>query len=170
VDWAGGGGNYKPSTAFIEAYTAQFSRHHYPGAYEAWSRKMQVQAGLLRFEGMGVCRPNQQVEVLDLAGNFRSIGSDPILSFPATSISPDRRYVIELDLRSDVESIAVIYFQVEGDERFSEKKTVKLPVNRGDNYLQFTLPDVRLKSILRIDPLVCHGNFTIKNILLKVFR
>jgi hypothetical protein len=161
-----GNTRYTPPPAFIAAYAAQFSWRHHRGAYEAWSRKMQAVS--LRLEGLGVFQPNQQVEVLDLTGNFRSTGSDPFLTFPATSISPDKRYVLEFDLRSDVDSIAAVYFQLEGDERFSETKTVKLPVGVGDNYLKFALPDVRLKSVLRIDPLACQGSFTIKNLILRV--
>ncbi len=127
-------------------------------------------AGFLSWEGLGICHPNQHVEVLDLAGNFRSTGADPFLTFPSTSISLDKRYVLELDLKSDVDSFAAVYFQVEGDERFSESRTVKLPVSRGDNYLRFFLRSKSLKSALRIDPLVCKGRFCIKKLALGVME
>lgn len=155
--------DYTPPPAFIEAYAAQLYWHHHRGSYDAWSRKMQ-----LKWEGLGVCQPNQQVVVLDLGGNFQSTGPDPFFIFPATSISPDKRYVLEFDLISDVKSNAAVYFQEVGDERFSEAKTVKLPVSLGGNHLHFVFPDIRLKSVLRIDPLACQGNFTIKNLVLKV--
>ncbi|HMO16298.1 hypothetical protein [Hydrogenophaga sp.] len=161
-----GKADYAPPPAFIEAYTAQLSWNHHHSVYEAWSRKMQV--GRLNWEGLGVCQPNQQVEVLDLKGNFRSTGSDPFLTFPSTSISPDKQYALELDIRSDVESIAAVYFLTEENERFSEKNTVKLPVSCGNNKLLFILPAARLRSILRLDPLACQGNFTINNAALKV--
>jgi hypothetical protein len=158
--------DYVPEPAFIEAYAAQFSWHHHPSAYEAWSRKLQ--AGRLICGDLGVCQPNQQVDVLDLVGNFRSTGSDPFLTFPTTSISDDKRYILEFDLKSDVKSTAAVYFQVEGDKRFSEIKTVKLSVICGDNHLRFFLPDVQLRSVLRIDPLTCQGSFTIRNVILRV--
>lgn len=158
--------NYTPPPALSEAYAAQFSWQHHRGTYEAWSRKML--AGCLSWEGLGMHHPNQHVEVLDSVGNFRSTGADPFLTFPSTSISPGKHYVLELDLKSDVNSIAAVYFQVEGDERFSESKTVKLPVSRGENHLQFPLSCDRLKSTLRIDPLACQGSFSIGRVMLKV--
>lgn len=161
-----GKANYAPPPAFSEAYAAQFSWRHHRSTYEAWSRKML--AGSLSWEGLGVCHPNQQVDVLDLAGNFRSTGIDPYLTFQSTSISPDKRYVLELDLKSDVDSFAAVYFQVEGDERFSESKTVKLPVSMGDNKLQFYLSSARLKPAIRIDPLACYGSFSIGRVMLRV--
>lgn len=158
--------NYTPPSAFSEAYAAQFSWRHHRGTYEAWARKML--AGRLSWDGLGICHPNQHVEALDLAGNFRSTGTDPFLTFPSTSISPNKLYVLELDLKSDVDSFATLYFQMEGDERFSESKTVKLPVSMGDNHLQFSLPSGRLKSALRIDPLACQGSFSIGRVMLRV--
>ena len=69
--------DYAPPSGFIEAYAAQFSWHHHPGAYEAWSNKMQI--GRLKWDCLGMCQPNQQVEVLDLAGNFvRMKGIEPL--------------------------------------------------------------------------------------------
>lgn len=161
-----GKANYVPPPEFSEAYAAQLSWRHHRGTYEAWARKLL--AGFLSWQGLGICHPNQHVEVLDSAGNFRSTGADPFLTFPSTSISPDKRYVLELDLKSDVDSFAAVYFQVEGDERFSESKTVKLPVSKGDNHLQFPLPSARLKPAIRIDPLACQGSFSIGRLMLRL--
>ena len=152
-----GKANYTPPPAFSEAYAAQFSWRYHRVAYEAWARKML--AGRLSWEGLGMGHPNHHIEVLDLAGNILSKGADPFLTFPSTSIVPNKRYVLELDLKSDVDSVTAVYFQVEGDERFSESKSVKLPVIRGCNHLQFSLPSARLGSVLRIDPLACEGSF-----------
>lgn len=81
---------------------------------------------------------------------------------------PSKHYVLELSLKSDVNSTAVVYFQEEGDEWFSESKTVKLLVSRGDNHLQFALSSDRLKPVLRIDPLACQGSFSIRKVKLRV--
>lgn len=125
---------------------------------------------VLSWKGLGNCHPNQQVEVLDFLGNFRSTGSDPFLTFPATEIAPDKRYVLEVDLKSNVDSLASVYFQEESDDRFSERKSVKLPIKIGDNKLSFSLPDCRLKPILRFDPLNSKGNFSLKNLILKIVK
>lgn len=163
-----GASQYKPSATFINAYAAQLSARHHRSAYDAWSRNMLVER--LSWKGLGNCHPNQQVEVLDFLGNFRSTGLDPFLTFPATEISPDKCYVLEVDLKSNVDSLASVYFQEESDERFSESKSVKLPVKIGDNKLRFYLPDCRLKPILRFDPLNSQGNFSLKNIILKIVK
>lgn len=156
--------DYTPSAAFSEAYAAQFSYRYHQDTYEAWSRKMLARR--LSWEGLGIYRTNQQVQLLE-EGTFRSIGTDPYLIFPSTTISPDKCYILDLVLESDVDSTAAVYFQVEGDDRFSENKTIKQPVSLGENYLTFPLPRVRLNSVLRIDPLACQGNFDIKKIILR---
>jgi len=161
-----GNTNYSPSKVFGDAYIAQFSWNYHRRIYDAWSQEKR--ASFLHWNGLGVCQPNQQVEVLDLAGNFRSIGIDPILNFPATSISHGNRYLLQFDLESDVDSFAAVYFQTEEDARYSEEKLLKLPVVKGYNCMQFFLPNVKLRSALRVDPLACVGAFSIKNMGLKV--
>lgn len=156
-----GKADYVPPTEFIEAYAAQFSWRHYKGIYDAWAGKMN--AASFKWEGLGIGKPNNQVVALDLAGHYQSKGIDPYFTFPAVNMLPGKRYAIQLDIKSDVKSVAAVYFQVEGDERFSEAKSVKTPVNCGDNHLIFILPNVRLKSTLRIDPLTSEGHFVISN-------
>lgn len=163
-----GKNGYCPPHAFVEACTAQFSWQHHRGVYEAWSRKMQTEC--LRWDGLGVCQPNLQIDSLDMAGSFRSTGSDPYLTFPQATISFGKRYALEFDMESDVESVAAVYFQTEADDCFSEINTVKRPVSCGSNRLLFTLPSCRLKSILRLDPLACQGNFTINNVIFKAIE
>lgn len=160
-----GNSEYTPPSEFLEAYAAQFSWRHHRSVYDKWSRK--ILSGFLSWEDMGVCHPNNCVEAIDLKGGFRAIGVSPSLVFPMTSITSDKLYMLEFDLKSNVDSFATVYFKLEESQGFSETRSIKLVVNKGMNHLQYFFPGKGLRSVLRIDPLECKGKFRIKNFVLR---
>jgi hypothetical protein len=160
-----GDNNYSPTLSFKEAYIAQFSWGHHRIFYEHWVKK--ITANMMKWNELGLCQPNNQIESIGLDGGFRSLGVDPYFTFLKARISPEKKYVIEFDLKSDSNTLASVYFQTIEDERFTEEKTIKSTVNKGDNHLVFLLPAVKLNSIIRIDPLCCPGIFFINNVTLK---
>lgn len=159
--------DYTPPSSFIKAYKAQFCWQHHREVYDAWARKIQLQSGVVSWEKLGVCRPNSQIETLNLDGHFLSTGSDPYFVFPNAEIDIGKLYVLEVEIKSFVESRAAVYFQAVGDDVFSEEKCLKLPVVKGVNYLKFHFPIVNLKSTLRFDPLGCKGRFSIESMMLS---
>ncbi len=159
--------NYAPPANFIKAYTAQFSYRYHRNVYETWFQK--VQANPLNWGDLGDCKSNQHIEILDSGGSFRATGPDPSFYFPNVGIQEGKTHSLEFELEADVKSIAKVYYQIHGDERFSESRTIKIPVRVGNNLLRFVLPsDSQIKSVLRIDPLACEGKFKIRNIDLKI--
>lgn len=158
---------YSPPLNFREAYAAQLSYFYHSSIYRAWSNKLEVER--LIWTGLGSCKPNYHIKVIDLEGNFESTGNDPFFTFSSPSISYKKSYIFEVEIWSDTESLASLYFIPKREKRFSEINKLTLPVIYGDNYLRFELPDIHLKPALRFDPVACKAMFSVNNIALKSY-
>lgn len=157
--------SYKPSQDFVDAFKAQFSWRYHREKYESWQTK--ITSSYLYLGDFGRCKINNQTEIVDNnLFSFRSTGNDPYFISFCQKITPGKKYILELELVSDVFSTASVYFTVEGDVLFSEGRTVKSAVTIGNNKLNFTLDAPNLQPYIRIDPLSCMGHFSISNLSL----
>lgn len=161
--------DYHPDKLFVDAYHAQFSYRFHRNRYEYWCSE--VAASYFELNGLGLCSPNGQIEVLDKdALSFRSTGIDPFFLFPKTMIEEGKSYQLEFDMVSDVSSTATVYYTktTGGEGRFAEGQTVRVPVAIGNTRCRFALNGPYLGSKLRLDPLTCTGIFSISCISLVV--
>lgn len=159
---------YRPSEAFVNAYLAQLSWKNNRKQYDSW---LDTSTSVWPcFHGLGPCQTNSQVKIIDRDSlEFQSIGTDPIFLFHNTSIEKDRRYLLHVDLLSEIESKAVVYYTCAPEARkFSENRAVRLPVRIGKNKLEFELPCTNLEKGLRLDPLAHAGKFKILSIRLSI--
>ncbi|WP_278362525.1 hypothetical protein, partial [Stutzerimonas kunmingensis] len=153
--------NYSPPTSFSEAYKAQFSYRHHKSYYNQWIKKLIENE--ISFDILGIGHPNNHLKIINKS-SFEAIDRDPQLLFPYAKLDPDKIYSLEATLESDVDSYFVIYYQVEGDEKFSESKSIRNVIKKGMNNFKLNFPELRLGNRIRIDPIACTGKFRIINL------
>jgi len=153
--------NYSPPTSFSEAYKAQFSYRHHKSYYNQWIKKLIENE--ISFDILGIGHPNNHLKIINKS-SFEAIDRDPQLLFPYAKLDPDKIYSLEATLESDVDSCFVIYYQVEGDEKFSESKSIRNVIKKGMNNFKLNFPELRLGNRIRIDPIACTGKFRIINL------
>lgn len=165
-----GADGYKPSSDFVQAYTAQFSYRYHSGVYEKWAKKRRGEIDLLMcvYEGFGNFKIQKHLYIE--GSDFVSVGNDPILLFQNPNIVPGNRYWINMVLSSSIDSVVQVFYQLEGDKSFSEESSIKKQVVKGDNTLVIELPLLNLRPILRIDPLRSPGRFKFKHLSLEMDR
>jgi SGNH hydrolase-like domain, acetyltransferase AlgX len=155
--------SYKPTAEFREALTAQLSWRYHHSVYKHWQEKQP----LFEMAPLGACRANAEIEILDANKvRFRSLGNDPYFTLLRVPLVSGRHYLLQLSMRSEVASLATVYYQDEVGMPFVQSRTVRLPVVEGDNELCFLLDSAKLGPSLRLDPLCCPGSFSITNITL----
>jgi hypothetical protein len=161
----GVGSEYKPDESFVSAYKAQLSYRYHHHTYLDWCLK--IKARYVSIDGFGVGLINKQIEVIDQhALRFKSTGSDPFFTFSQTELVAGHYYILQVDLESEVNSVATLYYTETSSPDFAEARTLKEPILIGINKLVFNLNFSLLDKALRLDPLNCPGMFSIINISL----
>ncbi|AHX60275.1 hypothetical protein [Aeromonas media] len=156
---------YKPAQDFVDAFKAQFSRRYHREQYESWQTK--ITSSYFELGDFGRCKLNNHIAIIDNNSfSFKATGNDPYFISFCQKIMPGKKYILELELVSDVSSTASVYFTVQESVLFSEARTVKSAVTIGNNKLHFKLDAPNLQPYIRIDPLSCMGNFNISNLSL----
>jgi hypothetical protein len=160
-----GKSDYKPSDIFSGAYKAQLSKRYHPHIYQDWCREINLQIHIV--PGLGPYQMIQMVLIDRSDLTFESKGKDPYFTFSSTEILPGHHYCLQIDLISELTSVAKVYYQdITLAPSFNELRSVSLPVKVGLNSLSFNLDGPNLGRRLRFDPLTCPGIFKISKVVL----
>lgn len=151
-----GDSNYSPKGDFVSAFKAVLSIGYDLANYRAWSESL----------GSGitldclVASDLRDVEFKQENGSsvIRSLSSDPQIIFDDLKFKK-RQYVLNVSLYSDSDTIFQVFFSPSGvpDFKFSEGASRTHQIKSGYNKFSIVLPERRLGSRLRIDPLRCEG-------------
>lgn len=161
-----GNDDYKPKDEFIKAYKAQFSWRYHREQYEAW--RDNVSKSYFEFGDLGMCKLNDQISMIEKESfTFQSSDNDPYFVCMCKKIEPSKKYTLEFEIISDVESTAIVYFTDSNNPTFSNERKVTAPVSIGQNTITFKLDFPNIQSYIRVDPISNIGKFTLSNATLK---
>ena len=100
---------------------------------------------------------------------LRAIGNAPIITFPVLPIKPNNEYIMHIELTSSVQSTLKVFYSDTNQSGypFSEKHSLRLSINKGDNDIYIALDYPKLGKNLRLDPISELGEIEIKSLVIK---
>ncbi len=95
-----------------------------------------------------------------------STGEDPIISFPLLDIKPNNEYVLHVNMTSSVQSVLQVFYSDinQTGYPFSEKNSLRFPVEDGDNDFYIVLNYPNIGEHLRLDPISGQGEISIRSL------
>jgi len=101
--------------------------------------------------------------------NLISIGSDPQITFPPLPFKSNNKYILHIAITSSVKSTLQIFYSDSNNSGnpFSEKNSVRMEINKGNNDVYILLNYPNLGKYLRLDPITKMGEVTIKTLEIK---
>lgn len=115
---------------------------------------------------------NKHIKLMEEANKsikIKSVGVDPIIVFPPLPFDRGIQYIVHIEVRTTINSILQLFYsdsEVTGSP-FSEKNSVRVSVNSGENDIYILLDYDRLGKRLRIDPVSGIGEIEIKTIEIR---
>jgi hypothetical protein len=96
-----------------------------------------------------------------------STGNDPSVVLKDIVASPENDLVMKLKMDSPEITTCKIYYKTKAEVFYTERKTVSVPVQIGENNLYFKLPKNMLQGDVRLDPGNLPGEYKIYSIKIK---
>jgi hypothetical protein len=100
---------------------------------------------------------------------LKSIGKDPIITFPPLPLVRGYQYVVHIEAKSSVDSMLQLFYsdsEVAGYP-FSEQNSVRIGINSGYNDIYILLDYDKLGKRLRLDPISGIGEIELKTIEIR---
>jgi alginate O-acetyltransferase complex protein AlgJ len=114
----------------------------------------------------------KRMDGTDKSIRIKSVGRDPIISFPLLPLERAIQYIVHIEVKSSVNSMLQLFYSdsdVAGYP-FSEKNSVRVGVNSGENDIYILLDYDKLGKQLRLDPISRIGEVEIKTIEIREIK
>ncbi|MHA1369901.1 MAG: hypothetical protein ACTSRA_09340 [Promethearchaeota archaeon] len=98
---------------------------------------------------------------------IEAFNDDPQIFLPVLTTNRFRSGIMEVKMRSPVETVAQLYFKTKETPDYSENITITKRIKRGDNIVYFFLPIDDIIDEIRFDPGKSAGIYQIESIEIK---
>ncbi len=112
------------------------------------------------------------MENTNSAIKLKSIGKDPIISFPILPFENGNKYIIYVKIESSINSTLQVFYSDSNKTGypFSENKSVRKEIKSGSNDIYIPIEEDSLGKHLRLDPISGAGEVTIQRLEIKKIK